>query len=53
MVVEPGAGWNELNEYLKPYGLFFRLDPGHYEKLLLISMHLLLFNFLHYMCKIC
>jgi D-lactate dehydrogenase (cytochrome) len=23
VVVEPGVGWIELNEYLKPYGLFF------------------------------
>ncbi|XP_058105736.1 D-lactate dehydrogenase [cytochrome], mitochondrial isoform X1 [Magnolia sinica] len=28
VVVEPGIGWVELNEYLKPYGLFFPLDPG-------------------------
>ncbi|XP_064981280.1 D-lactate dehydrogenase [cytochrome], mitochondrial isoform X3 [Musa acuminata AAA Group] len=28
IVVEPGIGWIELNEYLKPYGLFFPLDPG-------------------------
>lgn len=28
VVVEPGIGWMELNEYLKPYGLFFPLDPG-------------------------
>lgn len=28
VVVEPGVGWIELNEYLKPYGLFFPLDPG-------------------------
>lgn len=31
MVVEPGIGWMELNEYLEPYGLFFPLDPGEYE----------------------
>ena len=30
IVVEPGIGWIELNEYLKPYGLFFPLDPGHW-----------------------
>lgn len=30
VVVEPGIGWIELNEYLKPYGLFFPLDPGYY-----------------------
>ncbi|EEC81560.1 hypothetical protein OsI_24999 [Oryza sativa Indica Group] len=30
VVVEPGVGWIELNEYLKPYGLFFPLDPGKY-----------------------
>lgn len=28
VVVEPGLGWMELNEYLKPHGLFFPLDPG-------------------------
>ncbi|VAI62088.1 unnamed protein product [Triticum turgidum subsp. durum] len=28
IVVEPGVGWIELNEYLKPHGLFFPLDPG-------------------------
>ncbi|KAH7854912.1 hypothetical protein Vadar_019002 [Vaccinium darrowii] len=28
VVVEPGIGWIELNEYLEPYGLFFPLDPG-------------------------
>ncbi|KAK1271619.1 hypothetical protein QJS04_geneDACA012957 [Acorus gramineus] len=28
VVVESGIGWIELNEYLKPYGLFFPLDPG-------------------------
>ncbi|KAG0623220.1 hypothetical protein M758_3G157500 [Ceratodon purpureus] len=28
VVVEPGIGWIELNHYLKPYGLFFPLDPG-------------------------
>ncbi|KAG0583718.1 hypothetical protein KC19_3G157900 [Ceratodon purpureus] len=28
VVVEPGIGWIELNQYLKPYGLFFPLDPG-------------------------
>ncbi|XP_042430357.1 D-lactate dehydrogenase [cytochrome], mitochondrial-like isoform X1 [Zingiber officinale] len=28
VVVEPGVGWIELNEYLKPFGLFFPLDPG-------------------------
>ncbi|CAN6439973.1 unnamed protein product [Victoria cruziana] len=28
VVVEPGIGWMELNQYLKPYGLFFPLDPG-------------------------
>uniref|UniRef100_K3ZRT7 D-lactate dehydrogenase (cytochrome) n=1 Tax=Setaria italica TaxID=4555 RepID=K3ZRT7_SETIT len=30
VVVEPGVGWIELNEYLKPYGLFFPLDPGKF-----------------------
>ncbi|XP_059310487.1 D-lactate dehydrogenase [cytochrome], mitochondrial isoform X3 [Lycium ferocissimum] len=28
VVVEPGIGWMELNEYLEPYGLFFPLDPA-------------------------
>ncbi|PPD83270.1 hypothetical protein GOBAR_DD19802 [Gossypium barbadense] len=28
VVVEPGIGWMELNEYLEPYGLLFPLDPG-------------------------
>ncbi|KAH0971841.1 hypothetical protein GBA52_023997 [Prunus armeniaca] len=28
VVVEPGVGWMELNEYVEPYGLFFPLDPG-------------------------
>lgn len=28
VVVEPGIGWVELNEYLEPHGLFFPLDPG-------------------------
>ncbi|KAG6541849.1 hypothetical protein Mapa_016867 [Marchantia paleacea] len=28
VVVEPGMGWIELNQYLKPKGLFFPLDPG-------------------------
>ncbi|KAA8518422.1 hypothetical protein F0562_015896 [Nyssa sinensis] len=28
VVVEPGIGWIELNEFLEPYGLFFPLDPG-------------------------
>ncbi|PQM35811.1 D-lactate dehydrogenase [Prunus yedoensis var. nudiflora] len=28
VVVEPGVGWMELNEYLEPYGLFFPLDPA-------------------------
>lgn len=27
-ILEPGIGWIELNEILKPYGLFFPLDPG-------------------------
>lgn len=26
VVVEPGVGWIELNQYLKPCGLFFLLD---------------------------
>lgn len=29
VIVEPGIGWIELNEYLKPHGLFFPLDPGN------------------------
>ncbi|KAJ7554634.1 hypothetical protein O6H91_05G001500 [Diphasiastrum complanatum] len=28
VIVEPGIGWMELNEFLKPFGLFFPLDPG-------------------------
>ncbi|RLM86417.1 hypothetical protein C2845_PM04G03090 [Panicum miliaceum] len=36
VVVDPGVGWIELNEYLKPYGLFFPLDPGKLEKINLI-----------------
>ncbi|KAK9921537.1 hypothetical protein M0R45_030043 [Rubus argutus] len=28
IIVEPGIGWMELNEYLEPFGLFFPLDPG-------------------------
>nr|XP_024357601.1 D-lactate dehydrogenase [cytochrome], mitochondrial-like isoform X2 [Physcomitrium patens] len=28
VVVESGIGWIELNEFLKPHGLFFPLDPG-------------------------
>ncbi|KAF9624923.1 hypothetical protein IFM89_015643 [Coptis chinensis] len=28
VVVEPGIGWMDLNEYLEPYGLFFPLDLG-------------------------
>lgn len=31
VVVEPGIGWQELNEYLEPYGLFFPLDPGQFK----------------------
>lgn len=33
VVVEPGIGWIELNDYLRPYGLFFPLDPGNYYTL--------------------
>ncbi|PPD89940.1 hypothetical protein GOBAR_DD13124 [Gossypium barbadense] len=29
VVVEPGIGWMELNEYLEPYGLFFPLIQAH------------------------
>lgn len=28
IVVQPGLGWEKLNEYLKPHGLFFPPDPG-------------------------
>ena len=28
VVVEPGLGWVELNEHLKPKGLFFPVDPA-------------------------
>ncbi|GJD10730.1 D-lactate dehydrogenase [cytochrome], mitochondrial [Galdieria sulphuraria] len=28
VTVEPGISWNELNDYLRPYGLFFPPDPG-------------------------
>ncbi|CAM0134766.1 D-lactate ferricytochrome c oxidoreductase [Umbelopsis sp. WA50703] len=28
IVVQPGVGWETLNAYLKPHGLFFPLDPG-------------------------
>jgi D-lactate dehydrogenase (cytochrome) len=28
VVVEPGISYGELNEYLKPYNLFFPVDPG-------------------------
>ncbi|GBG88747.1 hypothetical protein CBR_g48275 [Chara braunii] len=28
VTVEPGIGWIELNAFLRPYGLFFPLDPG-------------------------
>ncbi|CAH8384327.1 unnamed protein product [Eruca vesicaria subsp. sativa] len=28
VLVEPGIGWQELNEQLEQYGLFFPLDPG-------------------------
>ncbi|KAK2973120.1 hypothetical protein RJ640_027092 [Escallonia rubra] len=33
VVVEPGIGWMELNEYLEPHGLFFPLDPGGLSRL--------------------
>lgn len=36
VVVEPGIGWMDLNEYLEPYGLFFPLDPGKLHVYLLI-----------------
>lgn len=38
VVVEPGIGWMELNEYLEPYGLFFPLDPGHFTYQHLVSV---------------
>ncbi|KAH8551711.1 FAD linked oxidase [Umbelopsis sp. PMI_123] len=28
IVVQPGVGWEDLNAYLKPHGMFFPLDPG-------------------------
>ncbi|RUS34686.1 hypothetical protein BC938DRAFT_479178 [Jimgerdemannia flammicorona] len=28
VVVQPGVQWEDLNQYLKPHGLFFPLDPG-------------------------
>jgi D-lactate dehydrogenase (cytochrome) len=28
VIVEPGISYGELNEYLKPYNLFFPVDPG-------------------------
>ncbi|KAG2185803.1 hypothetical protein INT43_002240 [Umbelopsis isabellina] len=28
IVVQPGVGWETLNAFLKPHGLFFPLDPG-------------------------
>ncbi|CAN6598764.1 D-lactate dehydrogenase [cytochrome] 1, mitochondrial [Trichomonascus vanleenenianus] len=28
IVVQPGMGWEALNDYLEPYGLFFAPDPG-------------------------
>ena len=40
VVVEPGIGWMELNEYLAPYGLFFPLDPGWFLHLLLVKWFL-------------
>jgi D-lactate dehydrogenase (cytochrome) len=46
VIVEPGIGWIELNEYLKPHGLFFPLDPGNTSLLcgLALSSHLLTAN---------
>ncbi|OEL34408.1 D-lactate dehydrogenase [cytochrome], mitochondrial [Dichanthelium oligosanthes] len=46
VVVEPGVGWIELNEYLKPYGLFFPLDPG---KLASHNALLICVSSLHYL----
>ena len=46
VVVEPGIGWMDLNEYLEPYGLFFPLDPGKVHTPLLIwCFCLLVFTF--------
>lgn len=28
VTVQPGVSWNELNEYLLPYGLMLGVDPG-------------------------
>ncbi|CAO3685165.1 unnamed protein product [Umbelopsis ramanniana] len=28
IVVQPGVGWEDLNAFLKPHGMFFPLDPG-------------------------
>lgn len=28
IVVQPGVGWETLNAFLKPHGMFFPLDPG-------------------------
>ncbi|CEM24471.1 unnamed protein product [Vitrella brassicaformis CCMP3155] len=28
VVVQPGVGWMELNEYMEPYGMFLGVDPG-------------------------
>lgn len=42
VVVEPGIGWMELNEYLEPYGLFFPLDPGTFTISYLVHFILLL-----------
>ncbi|KAF9625771.1 hypothetical protein IFM89_026911 [Coptis chinensis] len=38
VVVEPGIGWMDLNEYLEPYGLFFPLYPVRLD----LSLHVVL-----------
>ena len=47
MVVEPGIGWMELNEFLEPYGLFFPLDPGQF---LIEFLYVFSFTVDSYMC---
>ena len=45
VVVEPGVGWIELNEYLKPHGLFFPLDPGKLPVSFSLQIYLFLYLF--------